>query len=385
MDTFVAYPNNLDFNQGSFHRSSDNYKKVSNFSDIKDFLTLSHTDKLIYLLPSSAIGSYAFERNDNLSTQNNLANFISDIDSFIVNDVSENEFFLFENIGFVMDKRLYNELNRSLNKLKCKVILIPDYFLNKKFDTNTITEFNNRFLFSFNDGTGSSTDQDSLAQYLDTVKSIYINFEPNVFINKSIKELDGYNQNKNISIAKFISSINDNLPNLFKFEFSFQNIFNKLNFSRIEIYVCLFLITSIIALPYIFNAQNNKQMNIYETEIFNIFKMIDKNTKRVITPKIQIDQLIEQIPGSSRLQSSRNESKFDNFGFMISLGEKYIEAIKIDFSSNQATLNIEKLPQIQYAVVKNSVDTFNINIIDENIITENNEISGEIKIKLKDE
>ena len=385
MDTFVAYPNNLDFNQGSFHRSSDNYKKVSNFSDIKDFLTLSHTDKLIYLLPSSAIGSYAFERNDNLSTQNNLANFISDIDSFIVNDVSENEFFLFENIGFVMDKRFYNELNRSLNQLKCKVILIPDYFLNKKFDTNTITEFNNRFLFSFNDGTGSSTDQDSLAQYLDMVKSIYINFEPNIFINKSIKELDGYNQNKNISIAKFISSINDNLPNLFKFEFSFQNIFNKLNFSRIEIYACLFLITSIIALPYIFTAQNNKQMNIYETEIFNIFKMIDKNTKRVITPKIQIDQLIEQIPGSSRLQSSRNESKFDNFGFMISLGEKYIEAIKIDFSSNQATLNIEKLPQIQYAVVKNSVDTFNINIIDENIITENNEISGEIKIELKDE
>ena len=385
MDTFVAYPNNLDFNQGSFHRSSDNYKKVSNFSDIKDFLTLSHADKLIYLLPSSVIGSYAFERNDNLSTQNNLANFISDIDSFIVNDVSENEFFLFENIGFVMDKRFYNELNRSLNQLKCKVILIPDYFLNKKFDTNTITEFNNRFLFSFNDGTGSSTDKDSLAQYLDTVKSIYINFEPNVFINKSIKELDGYNQNKNISIAKFISSINDNLPNLFKFEFSFQNIFNKLNFSRIEIYACLFLITSIIALPYIFTAQNNKQMNIYETEIFNIFKMIDKNTKRVITPKIQIDQLIEQIPGSSRLQSSRNESKFDNFGFMISLGEKYIEAIKIDFSSNQATLNIEKLPQIQYAVVKNSVDTFNINIIDENIITENNEISGEIKIELKDE
>ena len=385
MDTFVAYPNNLDFNQGSFHRSSDNYKKVSNFSDIKDFLTLSHTDKLIYLLPSSAIGSYAFERNDNLSTQNNLANFISDIDSFIVNDVSENEFFLFENIGFVMDKRFYNELNRSLNQLKCKVILIPDYFLNKKFDTNTITEFNNRFLFSFNDGTGSSTDQDSLAQYLDMVKSIYINFEPNIFINKSIKELDGYNQNKNISIAKFISSINDNLPNLFKFEFSFQNIFNKLNFSRIEIYACLFLIISIIALPYIFTAQNNKQMNIYETEIFNIFKMIDKNTKRVITPKIQIDQLIEQIPGSSRLQSSRNESKFDNFGFVISLGEKYIDAIKIDFSSNQATLNIEKLPQIQYAVVKNSVDTFNINIIDENIITENNEISGEIKIELKDE
>ena len=385
MDTFVAYPNNLDFNQGSFHRSSDNYKKVSNFSDIKDFLTLSHTDKLIYLLPSSAIGSYAFERNDNLSTQNNLANFISDIDSFIVNDVSENEFFLFENIGFVMDKRFYNELNRSLNQLKCKVILIPDYFLNKKLDTNTITEFNNRFLFSFNDGTGSSTDQDSLAQYLDMVKSIYINFEPNVFINKSIKELDGYNQNKNISIAKFISSINDNLPNLFKFEFSFQNIFNKLNFSRIEIYACLFLITSIIALPYIFTAQNNKQMNIYETEIFNIFKMIDKNTNRVVTPKVQIDQLIEQIPGSSKIQPSRDESKFENYGFLISLGEKYIESVEIDFKLNQATLDLFELPQMQYTVVKNAVDTFNVSIIDENIINENNKISGQIKIEIRDE
>ena len=40
---------------------------------------------------------------------------------------------------------------------------------------------------------------------------------------------------------------------------------------------------------------------------------------------------------------------------------------------------------MQYAVVKNAVDTFNVNIIDENIISENNKISGEIKIEIKDE
>ena len=385
MDTFVAHPHNLDFNNGSFYKSLDNYKKANNFKDFKDFESLSHKDKLIYLLPSSIIGSYPFQKNKKLSAQNNMANFMSEIDAFIVNDVSENEFFIFDDVGFVINKGLYKTLNASLNKLKCKIILVPDYFLNKKTDTNTITEFNNRFLFSFDDGTGASTDLDSLKQYLAMVESRYINFEPNVYSSKPIKELDGYNQNENISIANFVQEIKDDLPSIFKFEFSMQNIFNKLNFSKIELYACILLLASSISLPYVLNAQNNKQINMYETEIFNIFKMIDKNTKRVVTPKVQIDQLIEQIPGSSKMQPSRDESKFDNFSFMISLGEKYIDAIEIDFTSNQATLDLLKLPQIQYAVVKNTVDTFDINIIDEDIINENKEISGQIKIELNNE
>ena len=385
MDTFVAHPHNLDFNNGSFYKSLDNYKKANNFKDFKDFESLSHKDKLIYLLPSSIIGSYPFQKNKKLSAQNNMANFMSEIDGFIVNDVSENEFFIFDDVGFVINKGLYKTLNTSLNKLKCKIILVPDYFLNKKTDTNTITEFNNRFLFSFDDGTGASTDLDSLKQYLAMVESRYINFEPNVYSSKPIKELDGYNQNENISIANFVQEIKDDLPSIFKFEFSMQNIFNKLNFSKIELYACILLLASSISLPYVLNAQNNKQINMYETEIFNILKMIDKNTKRVVTPKVQIDQLIEQIPGSSKIQPSRDESKFDNFSFMISLGEKYIDAIEIDFTSNQATLDLLKLPQIQYAVIKNTVDTFDINIIDEDIINENKEISGQIKIELNNE
>ena len=106
MNTFIAYPDNLDFNTGIFHKSSDGYKKSHNYVDLNDFSTLTHRDKLIYLLPSSIISSYPFEKNNNLSAQNNLANFMSDIDFYIVNDVSENEFFIFEDIGFVMDKGL---------------------------------------------------------------------------------------------------------------------------------------------------------------------------------------------------------------------------------------------------------------------------------------
>ena len=51
------------------------------------------------------------------------------------------------------------------------------------------------------------------------------------------------------------------------------------------------------------NITNNKQINIYESETFNIFKTIDKNTKKVVTPKIQMDQLVEQISVSSLAQT----------------------------------------------------------------------------------
>ena len=67
------------------------------------------------------------------------------------------------------------------------------------------------------------------------------------------------------------------------------------------------------------------------------------------------------------------------------MGEKYIESVEIDIKLNHATLNLLELPQMQYEVVKNTVDRFNVNIIDENTINENSKISGEIKIELKDE
>ena len=63
MNTFIAYPDNLDFSHGIFHKSSDDYKKSYNYADLDDFSTLTHKDKLIYLLPSSIISSYGNESN----------------------------------------------------------------------------------------------------------------------------------------------------------------------------------------------------------------------------------------------------------------------------------------------------------------------------------
>ena len=380
MNTIVAYPDNLSFSNGKYHHSSDNYKQTNTFSNLNEFDSLSQKDTLIYLVPSSIISSYVFENNQNLSKQNNLANFISDIDSFIVDDISKNEFFIFNENSFVINKTLYEELNAMLNTLNCKVLVLPDYFLNRQFGKDTITEFNNKFLFSFKNGTGSSIEHDSLNQYIETVKINYPDFDPIIYCDSDVKDLKTFKIRKKFNISDFVKNKNDKEPNLFKFEVSIKNIFNKLNFTRVELYLCTFLIFCSLSLPYLFVSQNNKQISIYESETFNIFKAIDKNTNRVVTPKIQIDQLINQISLTPLAEIDNPISNFTNLNFLVSLGENYLKSVDIDFNSNEAVLSLEGLPEIQYRLIKNTVGSLNVEIISENVASNENLISGEIKI-----
>ena len=380
MNTIVAYPDNLSFSNGKYHHSSDNYKQTNTFSNLNEFDSLSQKDTLIYLVPSSIISSYVFENNQNLSKQNNLANFISDIDSFIVDDISKNEFFIFNENSFVINKTLYEELNTMLNTLNCKILVLPDYFLNRQFGKDTITEFNNKFLFSFKNGTGSSIEHDSLNQYIETVKINYPDFDPIIYCDSDVKDLKTFKIRKKFNISDFVKNKNDKEPNLFKFEVSIKNIFNKLNFTRMELYLCTFLIFCSLSLPYLFVSQNNKQISIYESETFNIFKAIDKNTNRVVTPKIQIDQLIDQISLTPSVEIENSSSNFTNLNFLVSLGENYLKSVDIDFNSNEAVLSLEGLPEIQYRLIKNTVGSLNVEIISENVASNENLISGEIKI-----
>ena len=380
MNTIVAYPDNLSFSNGKYHHSSDNYKQTNTFSNLNEFDSLSQKDTLIYLVPSSIISSYVFENKQNLSKQNNLANFISDIDSFIVDDISKNEFFIFNENSFVINKTLYEELNTMLNTLNCKILVLPDYFLNRQFGKDTITEFNNKFLFSFKNGTGSSIEHDSLNQYIETVKINYPDFDPIIYCDSDVKDLKTFKIRKKFNISDFVKNKNDKEPNLFKFEVSIKNIFNKLNFTRMELYLCTFLIFCSLSLPYLFVSQNNKQISIYESETFNIFKAIDKNTNRVVTPKIQIDQLINQISLTPLAEIDNPISNFTNLNFLVSLGENYLKSVDIDFNSNEAVLSLEGLPEIQYRLIKNTVGSLNVEIISENVASNENLISGEIKI-----
>ena len=386
MSTYITYPTDATLKNLSFCKSNDKYKKIYKTSDLHEFNSLSHKDILIYLMPSSLVSSYKFEKNPKTSNQNNIANFISDIDTDIVSEVSDNEFFVFDNHGFVIDKSIYKKLNGILNSLKCKVILIPDYFINHNKDSDHITEFNDSYLFSFSDGTGSSVDSSSIDQYIDVIKESNPDFSPFLYLQKdnSVECLKDYENKNKFSLNDFANNNFLELPNLYKFNFSLRNIYSKLNFSKSELYLSLGLIAASILLPYFLIAQNNKYTNIYELETFNIFKKIDKNTKRVVTPRIQIDQLINQIPSSFQSQTL-NESKFDNLDFMTAIGEKFISEVNINFSTNIAIITIKEIPQTQYKLIKNISDRFNISVLKEDVQISDDTISGKISIKLDDE
>ena len=98
-----------------------------------------------------------------------------------------------------------------------------------------------------------------------------------------------------------------------------------------------------------------------------------------------MDQLVEQISVSSLVQAKDIKSNFANFGFLISIGDDYLNNVQIDLNSNEATLSFINLPELQYRLIKNSATSFNIEILNEDILNNENKINGQIKIGFNNE
>ena len=385
MKTYVAHLSNFNLSDGIYYSSKDNYKSINKFSGLKEFENLDHKDTLIVLLPSMLVGSFPFKSNEKLSQQVNLANFISDIDSDIPSDVSQNEFLIYKNNGFVVNKKHYKSLNNDLSQLRCKILLFPDYFINLEHGKNRITELNERFLFSYEDGTGTSVDKNSVAQYIDFVKRHRINYEPDVFVSDKVilEQLSDFNQKKLFKLDETSVEAVSKLNNFYKFNFSIKNLFKKLSFTKFELYACLGLLVLSLLLPFFIIFQNNSQAQTYESEILNIFQKIDKNTKNVVTPKIQIDQLINQIPTSNQNYQSQSPLDLNNLDFLMNIGEKYIQSAELNLVDNIARIDIKNMPESQYMILKNVSSNFNVIIASDNTQTLNGLVNGDILLNLE--
>ena len=96
MKTYLLFPENLEVEKHSLLSSDDNFIKATNGISLDKLDFIESKDKLIFLLPSTLVSSHIFVQNDKLSHSNNLANFISEVDTDLANDVSENSFFIFD-------------------------------------------------------------------------------------------------------------------------------------------------------------------------------------------------------------------------------------------------------------------------------------------------
>ena len=383
MKTYILFPDNLVLEKHSLLSSDDNFLNSIEIS-LNDLDFIESKDKLIYLLPSTLVSSHTFVQNDKLSHSNNLANFISEVDTDLANDVSENSFFIFDKNGFVINKNMLDEINSYLSKLKCKSIVIPDYFLNQTSDLDTITQLNDKFIFAYKDGTGSSIEPNQIEYYLTVIRNVIPDFNPTVYgLGEDIKKLFRESEfHSEINYKNFVEKNFDKLPNFFKFKPSLKNISAKLDITKNEILAFVASCIIIFSTPLVLINNNNKTAKDYEDATFSVFKKIDNNIKRVVAPRNQIDEILKQLPNVNTEVNTRT-LPVKNLDFLVSIGDKYLESVNLDIDQNESDILFSNMPEAQFKIIKGLIQNFDIAILNEDVVMLDNKVSGEIKLGFK--
>ena len=382
MSLYIAHVQDDSFESINLYNCHEPDKAVISVNGIKGIKGLSDDDDLIFLLPSNLVTSYKFIQNKDISTQINLANFISEIDSKLVGQVSDNEYIFHDKNVFVIDKKTLVEINTSLSTINASIFLIPEYFANPISGLDSITQLNNKLLFHYSDGTGFGIDEYFLDQYLDIVLNNKPDYEPTIFASNKILS-DRFKKStpfEGFSFSSFLKVDLKNLPNLFKQQISFELLKNKLSFSKFQAAACLASSIVLLSAPSFLIYKNNADALIYTSATYNIFKSINKDIKKVVAPKAQIDELVNGVP-----KGAAPNIKLPNLDIFYTLGSKYLTKSSINLETSVASIAIDSMPEIQFSLMQSASSQFNIYIIDKDVTSINGLVSGVIELRLTNE
>jgi hypothetical protein len=382
MSLYIAHVQDDSFESIRLYNCHEADKAVVSVNGIKGIKGLSDDDDLIFLLPSNLVTSYKFIKNKDISTQVNLANFISEIDSKLVGQVSDNEYIFHDKNVFVIDKKTLVEINTSLSTINASIFLIPEYFANPISGLDSITQLNTKLLFHYSDGTGFGIDEYFLDQYLDIVFNNKPDYEPTIFASNKILSDRFKNSTpfEDFSFSSFSKVDLKNLPNLFKQQISFELLKNKLSFSKLQAAACIASSIVLFSAPSFLIYKNNSDALIYTSATYNIFKSINKDIKKVVAPKAQIDELVKGVP-----KGAVSNIQLPNLDIFYTLGSKYLTKSSINLETSVASIAIDSMPEIQFRLIQGASSQFNIYIIDKDIASINGFVSGVIELRLPNE
>lgn len=382
MSLYIAHILNINADSINVYEQTNSKSSMFNISSLAELNILNESDSLLVLIPSSTVTSYEFEENKSLSKQINIANFISEVDSSFADPVSNNDYFLHNNAAYVVDKFFLKNLNTSLSELNTKIYVLPEYLINVVEGNDVITEFEGRFMISYSNKTGFALDHNSLSQYIEIVLNKNPNFNPLIFsTNKDLLNRFGEKvKNKSFDISSIDLSDINNLPNFFKLQISLSLFSKKMNLSKIQIAISLLALFIVMAGPKYLIYKNNTNAKIYSSSTFSIFKAIDKDLNRVIAPKSQIDQILEQLP-----ESNFSSVELPNLDIFLKFGANYISDISIDVNTSVISIKINSMPDFQFNILKNNAERFNINIINDDLNSIDGFINGILKVGYRNE
>ena len=382
MSQYIAHILNINADSINVYEQTNSKSSMFNISSLAELNILNESDSLLVLIPSSTVTSYEFEENKSLSKQINIANFISEVDSSFADPVSNNDYFLHNNAAYVVDKLFLKNLNTSLSELNTKIYVLPEYLINVVEGNDVITEFEGRFMFSYSNKTGFALDHNSLSQYIEIVLNKNPNFNPLIFsTNKDLLNRFGEKvKNKSFDISSIDHLDINNLPNFFKLQISLSLFSKKMNLSKIQIAISLLALFIVMAGPKYLIYKNNTNAKIYSSSTFGIFRAIDKDVNRVIAPKSQIDQILEQLP-----ESNFSSVELPNLDIFLKYGANYISDISIDVNTSVISIKINSMPDFQFNILKNNAERFNINIINDDLNSIDGFINGILKVGYRNE
>ena len=382
MSQYIAHILNNNADSINVYDQTNPKSSMFNISSLAELNILNESDSLLVLIPSSTVTSYEFEENKSLSKQINIANFISEVDSSFADPVSNNDYFLHNNAAYVVDKFFLKDLNTSLSELNTNIYVLPEYLINAVEGNDVITEFEGRFMISYSNNTGFASDYNSLSQYIEIVLNKNPNFNPLIFsTNKDLLNRFGKKViNKSFDINSIDLSDINTLPNFFKLQISLRLFNKKMNLSKIQIALTLLALFIVMAGPKYLIYENNTNAKIYSSSTFSIFKAIDKDVNRVIAPKSQIDQILEQLP-----ESNFSSIELPDLDIFLKYGSKYISDISIDVNTSVVSIKINSMPDFQFNILKNNAERFNIDIINDDLNSIDGFINGILEVGYSNE
>ena len=356
--------------------------KKNTVSDVSSLYEQKDIEKIFYSIPSNYITAYPFNFNEKISKQINIANFVTEIDSFVIEDISNCEFLFFNSIGFVIDKSILNKINNLLSKFSSDIQLLPEFFLSPYQGEDAIIEFEEKYIFTFADGTGSAADEKSLDQYLDIILNNNPGFNPLICSDKKLlkNRFESENLKSLYNIENFFKFNSSSLPNFFKLQLSFELVKEKLNFTKNQLIAATLSLLITLSIPSAIIAISNNYAKTYNEETFNIFKSLDKNVKRVVNPKGQIDELIGNIN-----TKSVGEYEIPNLNIIDRLGSQFVDEIEINIIESNAKIQINAMAYLQFEALKNTSPRLGIFILEDNTSIQNNKVSGSIKVSFSND
>jgi len=380
MNFYIAHILDSSLDRINLYNVTDKNSSKKILNSISDLEEINDVELLLVLIPASEVTSYEFNKNESLSEQINIANFISDVDINFINSVSDNEYFINNGGAYVVNKIFLENINQHLSNLNYKVYVAPEYLINLNNTSDVITEIDDRFLFSYKNTHGFTVNKENLAQYLDLVINNNPNYEPKIFSsNKELKKIFKSNtDNHKFNFVNVNKEIVNSMPNFFKINTSLGFIIKKMNFSKVQLLISALAILFLITSPNYLIHKNVQNTKFYNEATFDIFNSINNDVKRVVAPRNQIDQIIKNIP-----ENNKNNIELPNLELFLKFGEKYFTEITVDAIDSSIELKINSMPLFQFNILKTSAKKLNISISDNDIKIKNDSVDGILFLRYK--